>query len=67
MGHLNVRILAPTSAPLRPTDCANVKFSTNWDKTDYSVVSMQVNSVAIVEDTGGFSGIIVAAHELGHL
>ena len=27
----------------------------------------QVNSVAIVEDTGGFSGIIVAAHELGHL
>jgi hypothetical protein len=34
---------------------------------DYSVVSMQVNSVAIVEDTGGFSGIIVAAHELGHL
>jgi len=27
----------------------------------------KVNSVAIVEDTGGFSGIIVAAHELGHL
>ena len=26
-----------------------------------------MNSVAIVEDTGGFSGIIVAAHELGHL
>ena len=23
--------------------------------------------MAIVEDTGGFSGIIVAAHELGHL
>ncbi|KZS15165.1 putative A disintegrin and metalloproteinase with thrombospondin motifs 3 [Daphnia magna] len=27
----------------------------------------KVNSVAIVEDTGGFSGIIVAAHEVGHL
>ncbi|CAG0913235.1 unnamed protein product [Notodromas monacha] len=27
----------------------------------------KVNSVAIVEDTGGFSGIIVAAHEIGHL
>lgn len=27
----------------------------------------KVNSVALVEDTGGFSGIIVAAHELGHL
>ena len=27
----------------------------------------KVNSVAIVEDTGGFSGIIVVAHELGHL
>ncbi|XP_071542881.1 A disintegrin and metalloproteinase with thrombospondin motifs like [Panulirus ornatus] len=27
----------------------------------------KVNSVAIVEDTGGFSGIIVAAHEAGHL
>ncbi|XP_061723933.1 A disintegrin and metalloproteinase with thrombospondin motifs like isoform X1 [Cydia pomonella] len=27
----------------------------------------KVNSVAIIEDTGGFSGIIVAAHEVGHL
>ncbi|KAG5683507.1 hypothetical protein PVAND_012781 [Polypedilum vanderplanki] len=27
----------------------------------------KVNSVAIIEDTGGFSGIIVAAHEIGHL
>lgn len=27
----------------------------------------KVNSVAIIEDSGGFSGIIVAAHELGHL
>ncbi|MPC23477.1 Venom metalloproteinase antarease-like protein [Portunus trituberculatus] len=27
----------------------------------------KVNSVALVEDTGGFSGIIVAAHEAGHL
>ncbi|KOB69088.1 A disintegrin and metalloproteinase with thrombospondin motifs like, partial [Operophtera brumata] len=26
----------------------------------------KVNSVAIIEDTGGFSGIIVAAHEVGH-
>ena len=30
-------------------------------------ILIKVNSVAIVEDTGGFSGIIVAAHELGHL
>lgn len=27
----------------------------------------KVNSVAIIEDSGGFSGIIVAAHEVGHL
>ncbi|XP_035208829.1 A disintegrin and metalloproteinase with thrombospondin motifs 4-like [Stegodyphus dumicola] len=27
----------------------------------------KVNSVAIIEDSGGFSGIIVAAHEIGHL
>jgi hypothetical protein len=27
----------------------------------------KVNSVAIIEDTGGFSGIIVGAHEVGHL
>ena len=27
----------------------------------------KIKSVAIVEDTGGFSEIIVAAHELGHL
>ena len=27
----------------------------------------KVNSFAIIEDTGGFSGIIVAAHEVGHL
>lgn len=27
----------------------------------------KTNSVAIVEDTGGFSGIIVAVHEVGHL
>ena len=33
----------------------------------FDLFIFQVNSVAIVEDTGGFSGIIVAAHELGHL
>ncbi|KPM02573.1 A disintegrin and metalloproteinase with thrombospondin motifs 16-like protein 1 [Sarcoptes scabiei] len=27
----------------------------------------KVNSVAIIEDSGGYSGIIVAAHEVGHL
>ncbi|GIY63982.1 a disintegrin and metalloproteinase with thrombospondin motifs 1 [Caerostris extrusa] len=27
----------------------------------------KVNSVAIIEDSGGFSGVIVAAHEVGHL
>ncbi|XP_037091379.1 A disintegrin and metalloproteinase with thrombospondin motifs 18-like [Pollicipes pollicipes] len=27
----------------------------------------KINSVALIEDTGGFSGIIVATHELGHL
>lgn len=27
----------------------------------------KVNSVSIIEDSGGFSGIIVAAHEVGHL
>ncbi|KAF0290565.1 Venom metalloproteinase 3 [Amphibalanus amphitrite] len=27
----------------------------------------KINSVALVEDSSGFSGIIVAAHELGHL
>ncbi|XP_076320007.1 A disintegrin and metalloproteinase with thrombospondin motifs like [Tachypleus tridentatus] len=27
----------------------------------------KINSVAIIEDSGGFSGIIVAAHEVGHL
>ncbi|XP_067140080.1 A disintegrin and metalloproteinase with thrombospondin motifs like [Centruroides vittatus] len=27
----------------------------------------KVNSVAIIEDSGGFSGVIVAAHEIGHL
>ncbi|XP_043235903.1 A disintegrin and metalloproteinase with thrombospondin motifs 18-like [Amphibalanus amphitrite] len=27
----------------------------------------KINSVALVEDSGGFSGIIVATHELGHL
>ena len=27
----------------------------------------KINSVAIVEDSGGFSGVITAAHELGHL
>lgn len=27
----------------------------------------KVNSVAIIEDSGGFSGIMVAAHEVGHL
>ncbi len=61
-----MRKLASTSVPFRPD--ATVQMSNlELDKMDYSVVSMQVNSVAIVEDTGGFSGIIVAAHELGHL
>ncbi|XP_023323271.1 venom metalloproteinase 3 [Eurytemora carolleeae] len=27
----------------------------------------KISSVAIVEDTGGYSGMIVAAHEIGHL
>ena len=27
----------------------------------------KINSVALVEDSGGFSGVIVATHELGHL
>ncbi len=37
MGHLNVRILASTNVPFRPTLDGDAKFSTNWDETDYSV------------------------------
>ena len=27
----------------------------------------KINSVAVVEDKGGYSGVLVAVHELGHL
>ncbi|CAB4064816.1 unnamed protein product [Lepeophtheirus salmonis] len=36
-------------------------------KSQYGGDCNRGTAVAIVEDTGGFSGIIVAAHELGHL
>ena len=53
----------------------------SWKKKNFQIVGFayvggacvvnkrleKVNSVAIIEDTGGFSGIIVAAHEVGHL
>jgi hypothetical protein len=50
VGHLNVRTLASTSIPFKPThDGANVKFSTNCDEMDYSVsyVQLLANSEAL--------------------
>nr|CAD7393389.1 unnamed protein product [Timema cristinae] len=73
-------ILSPSILPTSPSHLsweASILFKTGINPTfcfayvgGACVVNKRlekVNSVAIIEDTGGFSGIIVGAHEVGHL